>query len=743
MLPRHSRIVFLFLFLSVSFLVQPGWTQKKKLTYQQVYERATPRLLGTLPNIRGWLDDRHYLELKAPSGKERKNANLLKVDAATGKASVFLDYQALNKKLPEGFTMQRQVAHTHDYTGFLFNQKNDLYYFSTKTGKFRQLTDTPAAEKNPTFSPDGKRVAFTRNHNLYVLDLASGLEHQLTDDGSDVVYNGWASWVYYEEILERSSHYKAFWWAPNSKMLAFIRFDDSPVPEFPLYRADGTHGELEIHHYPKAGDPNPWVRLGIVHLESGKIVWVDLQEKADHYVAWPFWTPDSKQLFFQWMNRDQNELKIYAADPANGKKTEIYHEHQDSWVEFFEDLYFFKDGSGFLLRTDRDGWAHLYYYDLQGQLKRRLTKGEWRVEQIVRVDEKHRQVYFRHTLGDATETHLSRVDLNGKNLTRLTKVAGTHRCTVSPGGSYFIDTYSNIQHPTRVVLARTDGTAVRTLGDRKLPALDEYALGRVELFKIPTEDGYQLPAYWVLPPDFDENKKYPVLFRIYSGPGFTTVTNSFRRLSSHFLAEHGIIVISVDHRGSNHFGKKGRSLLYRNLGKWEMHDLIAAVKWLRQKPFVDPTRVGITGGSYGGYTTCMALTYGADYFTHGVAQYSVTDWRLYDTVYTERYMDTPEDNPEGYKFGSVLTHADKLKGKLLLTHGTMDDNVHMQNTIQLIDKLENLNKDFELMIYPNERHGVRFPKFKHAARESMQFWFRYFLGTDLPTAAETDGRSQS
>ncbi|MCI0495948.1 prolyl oligopeptidase family serine peptidase, partial [candidate division KSB1 bacterium] len=473
------------------------------------------------------------------------------------------------------------------------------------------------------------------------------------------------------------------------------------------------------------------VKLGIYDLKENKLVWVDIEEKADHYIAWPFWTPDSKQLFFQWENRGQDNIKIYAADPATGKIKEIYDEKQTSWVDFFTDLYFMSDGSGFIVRSTKDGWEHLYYYDLAGTLKNRLTEGNWRVSDISLVDEKNQKVYFRRTLGNSNETHLYCVNLNGKNMKRLTNIEGVHRCIVSPGGKYFIDTYSNISHPTKIDLYATDGKLIRNLGDSKLAIMDEYDLGKAELFTIPSGDGYDLPAIWILPPDFDRAKKYPIVFEIYGGPSSASVSNSFPSLSWHYFAQNGIITISVDNRGSGHFGKIGEALMHRNLGKWEMNDLIAAVKWLRNQPFIDPERIGITGGSYGGYTTCMALTYGADFFTHGIAQYSVTDWRLYDSVYTERYMDTPAENPKGYDFGSAMTHAEKYKGYLLITHGTMDDNVHMQNTIQLVDKLQDLNKDFELMLYPNARHGVGFPKRNHAIRENAEFWFKHLLGKKL------------
>ncbi len=730
---REIRTLLTLTFLAILFvaLTNPAWSQKKKLTYKQVFQRGELRLLGPLPRLLRWLDSEHYLIQTSDPQKKEEPLRLERVNAATGEVTPHFDESNFKEKLPPDFSLSKAAQRTEDLIGFVFNRQNDLFYFSTQTNTFKPLTATPAPEQNPTFSPNGQYLAYTRNNNLFVLEINSGLERQLTNDGSDVIYNGWASWVYYEEILGRSSNYAAFWWAPNSEMIAFLRFDDSPVPTFPLYRADGVHGELEVAHYPKAGDPNPYVRLGIYLLKENRLVWVDTEDKADHYIAWPFWTPDSRQLFFQWLNRGQDHLKIYAADPATGKKSEIYAEQQPSWVDFFTDIYFFEDGSGFLLRSDKDGYAHLYYYNLNGQLKLRLTSGQWEVKNIVLVDEKNRQIYFEANKGRSTETHLFRINFDGKGEKQLTQNPGTHNCMVSPGGKYFIDTYSSIQQPTRMDLFDTKGNFIRNLGDQRLAVMDEYDWGKIELFTIPSGDGYDLPAVWALPPDFDPSKKYPVIFQIYGGPASASVSNSFKGMSWHYFAQNGIIVISVDHRGSGHFGKKGVALMHRNFGKWEMNDLIAAVKWLREKPFVDPDRIGITGGSYGGYVTCMALTYGADYFTHGIAEYSVTDFRLYDSIYTERYMDTPAENPKGYEFASALTHVDKYKGYLLITHGTMDDNVHMQNTIQLIDKLQDLNRDFELMLYPNARHGVGGPKRSHSMRENVQFWFRHFLNREL------------
>jgi dipeptidyl-peptidase-4 len=583
-------------------------------------------------------------------------------------------------------------------------------------------------EQNPRLSPDGQYVAYTRGHNLYSLEIQRGLEYQLTKDGSDTIYNGWSSWVYYEEILGRRSRHSAFWWSPDSLKIAFLRFDDSPVPSFPLFSFNGAHGKLDIMRYPKAGDPNPYVKLGVVSATGGNIVWADVEENADHYVAWPFWLKDSSKLTFQWMNREQNRIKIYTMNLETGKKAEIYDESQPSWVEFFEDLHFFEDGRGFLLRSDRDGWRHLYTCDLDGKRIKRLTQGEWTVSNITRVDEHNDQVYFHARKGLTAETHLYRVKLDGSGLKRLTQEAGSHRGDVSPEGTFVIDRYSNISTPSRIDLMRSDGTIIRTLGDSASSRMEEYPIGKKELFTINTEDGQTLPASWILPPDFSENKTYPVLFTIYGGPGSSDVSNSYPRLSHLYIAQEGIIVFAVDHRGSGHFGKKGMAMMHRNLGKWEMHDLIQAVRWLRKKAFVDKDRIGITGGSYGGYTTCMALTYGADYFTHGYARSSVTDWRLYDSVYTERYMDRPSDNPDGYEFGAAMTHAHKLKGTLFMSHGNMDDNVHMQNTIQLMDALIDLEKStFEFMVYPGQKHGTRGKKRSHSNRHYIDFWFSNFL----------------
>ncbi len=714
----------------LNMVMIPAAAQNKKLTYKQVYERQGSRLTEPLPSVREWLDGRTYLERRTVEKEGKSHTATLAVDAVTGASRYHPDTTAQNATLPEGFDLAGSSSTTEDGNGYLFEKDGDLYYYNADKDAFKRLTATKGEERNPTFSPDGRYVAYTMRHNLYVTEIETGVDYQLTDDGSTHIKNGYASWVYFEEILGRRSQYRAFWWSPDSKKISFLRFDDHEVPFFTLYRADYKkdmiHGDLETTQYPKPGDPNPKVQLGVVDIADSHIVWVDTDPEADHYVCFPMWTPDGAMVF-QWMNRDQDHCILYKADLETGAKTVIYEETQQSWIDWWTDLYFMKDNSGFILRSDKDGWSHLYHYSWDGSLKKRLTKGSWRVRAISHVDEAHGIVYFTGFKKYSVDNHLFRVGLNGKGLKTLTTERGTHRCIISTDASYFIDSWNSIDNPGMMYIKDTQGKEIRRLGSAESDILKDYALGKAELFTFPSGDGYDLPASWILPPDFDESKKYPVFFQIYGGPDAANVRNSWQRTSRYWLAQQGIIVISVDHRGSGHFGKEGVSLMHRCLGKWEVKDYVAAVKYLRTKTFVDPQRIGMTGSSYGGYMTAMCLTAGAPYFTCGIAAMSVTDWRLYDSIYTERFMDRPLDNPEGYKAGSVMEHADKLEGALLITHGDMDDNVHMQNSIQLISKLQDEGKSFEFMVYPGGRHGWRGPKRTHSTRAGIRFWFEHLL----------------
>ncbi len=722
------RRVVLILFVIIVVVITNGLyaEELKKLSFKQVFMSKGEKLLKPLPQVLEWADDMNYYELR--------DAKLFKVNARDSKSRLVMDSTKHTEVLKNGFDLMSASDKTKDFTQFLFVKEGDIFLFSIKENKMTQVTHTNGSEENPTFSPDAAKIAYTMGGNLFVYDITGKKIKQLTNDGSEEILNGYASWVYFEEVLGRATRYRAFWWSPDSRKLVFMRFDQSKVPIFPIFRSTGIYGDLEKQRYPKPGYPNPEVKIGIADTTANDVEWIPFEDKNDHYLAFPCWNRKSNTLYFQWLNRDQNHLKVLQYDSDSKRITLVYEEKQKTWVDFLEDGDLkVLDNGDLLIRSSKSGWFHIYYVSRNGNVWP-VTSGDWSVSSIEHINERNKQVFFTAWKEDPTETDFYMTDFYGKRIKRLTAERGMHRVNVSPNGRFFIDRYSSIDFPTRMDLKEINGKRVRRLGDSYSPVMNTYQLAKKEIFRIKTEDDYELPAVWMLPPDFDKNKKYPVVFTIYGGPGSPAVGNYFTYRDSfrmHFLAQEGIIVFSVDHRGSGHFGKKGMDLMYRNLGKWEMLDYIEAVKYLRTLPFVDSQKIGITGGSYGGYVTAMALTYGSDYFQYGIADASVIDWALYDSIYTERYMDTPKDNPEGYKKASVLNYIDKYKsGTLQITHGTMDDNVHMQNTIQFVDKIQNAGKFVELILYPGERHGIR-KKRGVSARENMNFWLKHFFNRTL------------
>jgi dipeptidyl-peptidase-4 len=695
-------------------------------------------LLAQMPprsqsSVIGWADESHYIIRGIDS---EKKITTRKVDIKTGKEVVVTPEKSgrelLLENLPQGTTFSMGDQISDDQKSAVLVRDNDLYYFKTGAKGLTRLTNDAVPEVNPRFSPDGLKIAYTKKKDLYFFDLNTSKETRLTTDASEKVYNGYAAWVYMEEILGRASQYSAFWWSPDGSKLAYLRTDETDVPVFTLNRldeADGLHGTLEVTPYPKAGDPNPKVKMGIADLSTAKTTWVKTDYSVDQYLAWPFWTPDSKKLAIQVVNRDQNDLQIILADPSTGDFSQIYDENNKTWVDFHEDIKVLKDGSGYIVRSYRNGWENLYYYGWDGKMISRITNLDFRVTSIDRVDEDLKVVYFSATGSESTDNHAFRVGLDGKNLFQMTKGEGTHSVSISPKGSYYIDTWNSIKSAGSMIAYDRKGRELREIQKFDQPEFNPATQSKSEFVKIMTADGlFNMPAIITYPLNFDPSKKYPVIFAIYGGPDSKNVYNRWQGTSPSWYARNGIITFTVDHRGSGQFGKKGLDYVHRCLGKWEILDYADAVKWLRTKPFVDSERMGITGGSYGGYMTCLALTKGADYWTHGFAGYSVTDFRLYDNIYTERFMDTPQDNPEGYKDGSALTFAKNLKGKLYIVHGDMDDNVHLQNSIYLISRLQDEGKQFEFMLYPDNRHGVRGAKAMHYRNEENSFWLRTFFG---------------
>ncbi len=685
----------------------PTLAQTQELTKEQILNRDFGEIVNPMPRILTWTDGTTFVMAKPENGEY----TYVQVNAETGEE--------------ESYSRSQQTASR------VAVRNGDIYY--TNGDSDQQLTKTEADEKNPTLSPDKSKVAFTRAHDLYVIDIETGNEERITNDGSDVIYNGWSSWVYMEEILGRSTQHKAFWWSPDSKKIAFMRFDDSPVRIFPLHSVEDSYGTLIEQRYPKAGFENPKVKIGVANLANNSIAWADYNQNDDQYFGMPYWTPQGNRLWTQWMNRDQDSLIIHEINLQDGSKTEIYSETQETWIDLDsgDRLTFLEDNAGFLMMSDKTGWMHIYHYDMQGSLVNQITSGEWTVSDIEHIGQNEGELYFSARKENSARSDLYKVNLDGSNMQRLTFGEYSHNTSVSPNGAYFVTTYSNVSTPPKMHLMNGDGEKMKLLGDSKGSKFDNYNLASTELLRVKTEDGFDLPVSVTWPMNIDESKKYPVLISIYGGPGSTGVMDRWGGLGlNQWWGNEGLIQITIDHRGSGHFGKEGMNYMHRDLGRWEIADYTTAMQYLIDNyEFIDADRIGITGFSYGGYVTSLALTKGADLFDFGLAGGSVTDWHLYDTHYTERYMDRPQDNEEGYKSSSVMTYVDDYEGHLLIVHGSMDDNVHMQNSLQLVSALESAGKDFEFIPYMGGKHGwYNLPgKYQHYQDKRYKFYYNYLL----------------
>lgn len=648
-----------------------------------------------------------------------------------------------------------------DSTAFVVDAKTG----KTRTGvsapqKYSDFPVKPEGAVNLTYSPDSTRLAFTRNNDLYVVDIASGKETRLTHDGTDLILNGFASWVYYEEILGRPSRYKAFWWSPDSRKIGYYRFDNTQVPLFPIYSAfenpeaaavkyqsprvtdHGLGGSLSETRYPKCGQTNPEVRIGIVDLATEETVWADFDPSLDQYFGIPFWGPDSEEFFIARMPRLQNTVDLYAVNAADGTKRHVYNETYKTWLNWFDGVVFTDNGL-YMAREFETGWQQIYFLSYDGKTFRRLTEGpNWSVA-IVRVDEKKGDVYFTAKRDATVRQALYKVDAKGV-ITALTDPAyNATGVSFSPDGKYFVASYSNVTTPTKIAVFPATGKKLRegrVVSDLQGPDYDasRYALG--QLVYMTTEDGFRLPGMIVYPKNFDPSKKYPVHVDIYGGPDSPQVRDRWvtPNSSNQWWSDNGIIQITVDPRAGGHNGREGLDMIYRQLTVWEVKDFVAWADWLKALPYVNGDKIGVEGFSFGGTMTSMLLMQAPDRFHYGIAGGGVYDWALYDSHYTERYMDTPQNNPEGYKVSKVLNYVDGYPTEydgntgvepvmLKLTHGTGDDNVHHQNTLQLIDAMHKEGKKFDFMIYPDGMHGYRGYQGQHFQNANREFWLKYLL----------------
>jgi dipeptidyl-peptidase-4 len=609
-------------------------------------------------------------------------------------------------------------------------------YIWDRSTKDLSLLSKGDKQRYATFSPTGDKVAFVRGNNIVVVNLSNGEETVVTQDGQyNQIINGATDWVYEEEF----GFDKAFFWSVNGEKIAYYRFDESEVVEFSMAKYGSLYPFEYKFKYPKAGEDNALVSIHVFDLPSNKSIPIKLEDGFE-YIPRIQWTQDPNVLSVQRMNRHQNKLDLLLANAKTGKAKMILTEKRETYVNISDDLTFLKDNKRFIWSSDRTGFNHLYLYDLEGNLINPITKGNWDVMSFLGCDEEVKRLFYmaaarREKKGDnisipkirqsndaemvyrtelvATplERHLFSVGLEGINNVQLSQKKGTHRAVFSSGFKYYINYHSSASSPSYITLHKFSGIKIRELEDNSelTEELKNYGLSKKEFFKFKTSEGVQLNGWMLKPSDFDESRKYPVLMYVYGGPGVQTVQDSWGGRNEFWyqmLAQQGYIIVSVDNRGTGARGTEFQKCTYKELGKLETIDQIEGAKYLCGLPYVDSSRIGIWGWSYGGYMTSLCLTKGAPLFKMGIAVAPVTNWRFYDTIYTERYMQTPQENPDGYDDNSPINHVEKLEGKYLLVHGSADDNVHCQNTMEMVNALVDANKQFDLFIYPDKNHGI-------------------------------------
>ncbi len=577
-----------------------------------------------------------------------------------------------------------------------------FYIYNVNEKKIDLVIDSDDEQVNAHFSPDGKKLGFVRANNLFVIDINSGEEKQLTFDGSETILNGVFDWVYEEEF----SIIQGWEWSPDSKSIAYWRLDQSQVPVVYITKYDSLYFPGTKQYYPKAGDNNSLIEIGVVDISSAKTVWIDLGEETDIYIPRIKFTNNQAKLSVQRLNRLQNKLELLITDTHNGEAKIILTETDSCWVDVYDNLKFFEDGKHFIWSSERNGFHHLYLYNLDGKLINQVTKGNWEIDKLISVDEEKEIVYYTSLERSPLNKDLYSIKLDGSDKKRITDQKGTHSIDISPNNKYFIDKYSNINTMPSTILYNIDGEGIHKLIEPDMTVFNEYDFSPVEFFTFTTSDGVELNAGMIKPADFDPSKKYPVLIDSYSGPGSQTVQDFWSvNLLYRMYAQNGYIIFWLDNRGTGGRGKSFENIVYKNLGYWETTDMIETAKYLASTGYVDPDRIGIEGTSYGGYVAALAILKGADYFKAAIVGAPVIHWKFYDTIYTERYMQSPDLNPEGYKVSSPLDYVKNLKGKLLLIHGTADDNVHLQNSIAFMKALQKANKQFDVMLYPETMHG--------------------------------------
>jgi dipeptidyl-peptidase-4 len=711
-------------------VVSAGVAQRDTLTVERVWGGA--EFTGDLSSIEWMADGTSFTYVVGED-----TTDLYRVDARSGAERLLVAGAAL---VPPGGTepiliedyefspdLTRLLIYANSVRVWRQNTKGEYYLWDFQLRQLTPLSTAPGYQQFAKFSPDGRYVGWVREHDLFVRDLATGEEVRLTHDGNHNIINGTADWVYEEELSLRD----AFRFSPDGERIAFWRFDQTVIDPFYMIDETTLYPTLMPVRYPKAGTQNSEVRIGVVEIGGGEIRWIDLGPDTDIYIADMDFAGTSTEIWLTRLNRHQNRLDLMLADVRTGSSRVIMTDEDDAWVEQQEPRWI-DDGQQFLFLSERDGYSQLYLFRRDGSLVRKVTTGEWDVAAVRGVDERNDIVYFTGSMESPLTRPLYRIGLNGRGLRRVSAEGGTHTARFNPTLTMYVDEVSTAAAPPVQTLHGADGQVIRTMdaNEELAAAVSALDLPAPEFVTLPGDDGTPLNAMIMKPRDFDPARRYPVLMFVYGGPGSQQVADRWggqRYLWHQLMVQEGYLVAIVDNRGTGARGRDFKKQTYLRLGQYETADQIAAARHLASLPYVDGDRIGIWGWSYGGYMSLLTLFQGADVFKAAISVAPVTDWRLYDTIYTERFMRTPQENPEGYELGSPVTYADRLEGNLLVVHGTGDDNVHSQNTTQLIQKLQEAGKQFEMRLYPNKTHSIRGGN----TRENLYGYFTEWLKENL------------
>ena len=734
---RYTAGTVLLLVASLAAAQQPPTTPPKptlrELSIENIFDpKNRVAFSGAAQSGFVWLDDKTFTW---PRTNERNEfVEQLVFDTQTGTKRPLFDaakLQATMRKMggiveeeTRGTPQPRRWNFSPNKKTLVLTIGDDLYLYALDSEAFTRLTFSPGAEQEATFSPDGKSIAFIRNNNLYVVDVASQRERQLTTDGNENTLNGILDWVYQEEVYGRGN-FRAYWWSPDSSRIAYMQLDERPVKRFAVVDHIPTMQRVEQELYPKAGFPNPIAHLFTVTASGTAPREIDTERYSggDFLIVSVSWSPDSSRILYQVQNREQSWLDLNAASGSGASPKTLFRETTKAWVEPQGDPEWLTDGS-FLWLSERSGFKHIYQYAADGTLKKQITDGPWEVRTLHGIDSANEWIYFSGTERTVTGSDVYRIRLDGTQMKRLSDAAGSHRASFNPSMTQYIDSWSDIQTPAQISLYRNDGTKVRVVDANDVAVARDYRMSKPEFMQVKTRDGFTMEALMIKPADFDPSRKYPVYEYTYSGPHAQQVVNAWKGsqyLWWQLLAQRGMIVWVCDNRTASGKGVESTWPVYKHFGELELRDLEDGLRWLTSQPYVDGSRVVLDGWSFGGFMTSYALTH-STLWSAGISGGTVADWHDYDSIYTERYMLMPQNNPDGYQNSSPRFAAKNLHGPLLLLHGTIDDNVHMQNTVQFIYELQKADKPFRLMVYPRSRHGVSDPALvAHMRMTMMQF----------------------